>query len=263
MVIRKRLFLEFSGLSILVHGRSDCQTEVTSFAMALQVIGAGFGRTGTNSLKLALQELGFSKCHHMREVMGNRKQVEAWHALSRGEKVDWDRVFEGYGASCDWPSSAYWEELYQYYPESKVILSARDEERWYGSVIGTIYQVSAAVPKWMMLVIPHVRMVKEMIDTTIWNGIFGGRFEDKAHAIQIYRENAERVKRVVAPDRLLICEAKDGWEPLCAFLNVPVPETPYPHVNEAAEMKRNLKMLRALRWVPHVLLAAVVAAYIL
>jgi len=229
--------------------------------MTLEVIGAGFGRTGTMSLKVALQELGFSKCHHMKEVPTNRGQIEAWHALScgyaesRGEKADWERIFEGYRASCDWPSSAYWEELYDFYPNCKVILSTRDEERWYRSIMETIYPVTGAFSKWMLLLIPRARMFKEIVDNTVWKGIFGGRIEDKAHAIGVYRENTQRVKQVVAPDRLLIFEAKDGWEPLCAFLNVPVPETPYPHVNDAAEMKRSLKILRALRWVPHVLLA--------
>ena len=228
--------------------------------MALAVIGAGFGRTGTNSLKVALEQLGFSKCHHMKEVPGSRKQVDAWHALSRGDRVDWDDVFEGFAASCDWPSSVYWEELYRHYPESVVILTDRDEERWYKSTIETIYPVTEAIPKWLTRLIPRFKRVDEMVRGLVWDGVFEGRFEDKAHALRRYRENSERVKRGVNPAQLLVFEAKEGWEPLCAFLNVPVPETPYPHVNEAAVIKRMLAVLRILSWLPCALLIAAVVA---
>ncbi len=228
--------------------------------MALQVIGAGFGRTGTNSLKVALEQLGFWKCHHMREVPGSRAQVDAWYALSQGEEVDWDRVFDGFAASCDWPSAVYWERLYRHYPDSVVILTVRDEDRWYESVAETIYPVSRVVPRWLVWSIPRVRKLLQAIMDSIWDGIFDGKFEDKTHAISVYRANSARVKRVVAPERLLVFEAKDGWEPLCAFLNVPVPDSPYPHVNEAAEIKRMVRLLRALGWLPLVLVAGVLAA---
>ena len=227
--------------------------------MALRIIGAGFGRTGTHSLKIALQRLGFSKCHHMKEVAASRHQVEAWHALSRGGQTDWDRLFEGFEASCDWPSSAYWEQLYHHFPDSVVILTARDDERWYESVSETIYAVSRGIPNWLTWMSPRIRMLKEMIRDTVWDGVFGGRFEDKVTAIGIYRENSERVRRVVAPDRLLVFEAKEGWEPLCRFLNVPVPASPYPHVNDAASVKRILVVMKVLRWLPLILLGALVA----
>ena len=231
--------------------------------MGLQVIGAGFGRTGTLSLKVALEKLGFSKCHHMREVFLSRRQVEAWHALSQGRQVEWDRVFEGFRASCDWPSSAYWERLVQHFPDSKVILTVRDEERWYKSVTETIYPIGTLIPTWLTWISPRVRQLRETVFETVWNGVFDGRFEDKEHAIRVFRENSARVKRVVAPERLLIFEAKDGWEPLCSFLNVPVPETPYPHVNDTATVKRIIRAMRILRWLPLFLLGALAAALLL
>ncbi len=98
---------------------------------------------------------------------------------------------------------------------------------------------------------------------SIWDGIFDGKFEDRAHAISVYRANSARVRRVVAPERLLVFEAKDGWEPLCAFLNVPVPDSPYPHVNEAAEIKRMVQVLRAMGWLPLVVLVGGVLAAVL
>jgi hypothetical protein len=94
--------------------------------MALEVIGPGFGRTGTNSLRRALEVLGFEPCHHMYEVSGNKKQLSLWEAKSRGESVDWDEVFEGYHAQVDWPGAAYWRELCAYYPDAKVVLSVRE-----------------------------------------------------------------------------------------------------------------------------------------
>jgi len=227
--------------------------------MTLQIIGAGFGRTGTSSLKAALERLGFSKCHHMREVFPTRFQGEAWHALAHGGEADWEAIFDGYAAACDWPSSAYWEELYRHYPESKVILTQRDQERWYQSTVETIYPISTGFPRWLLKLRSHLQTIMAMIDATIWQGLFDGKFEDKEYAIQVYRETAERVKRGVAPNRLLVFEAKEGWEPLCAFLGVPVPDGPYPHVNEAAPMKRVVVLLRILRWLPATSLAIAAA----
>ena len=226
--------------------------------MTLQIIGAGFGRTGTLSLKDALEQLGFSPCHHMREV-GSRAQIDHWYAACHGEKPDWDRVFQGYRAACDWPSSAYWEELCNHFPDAKVILTVRDPKRWYQSTAETIYPISTTLPRWLVWAIPRLRRWQTMVIGTIWNGIFDGRFEDEAHAIRVFEENSEQVKRLVAPDRLLVFEAKDGWEPLCAFLGVPVPDGPYPHVNEAARMKRAAKVLDVVRWLPLIVVAVAVA----
>jgi hypothetical protein len=219
--------------------------------MALKVIGAGFGRTGTLSLKLALEQLGFSKCHHMREVMPSGRQLDAWHAIAHGAEPDWDGVFEGFQSSVDWPSSAYWEALYRHYPESKVILTIRDPDRWYESALSTIYATSNEMPTWMIRTIPRLRKMVEFLFATVWDGVFGGRFADRAHAINVFQRNTAHVKDVVSPERLLVFQATDGWEPLCAFLGVPVPAGPYPHVNEATAMKRLVKVERALRWLPH------------
>ena len=226
--------------------------------MALRIVGAGFGRTGTLSLKVALEQLGFRRCHHMYEVVASRYQVEAWHARSHGQPVDWDAVFEGFAASCDWPSSAYWEELFRHYPESRVILTVRDENRWYDSVAETIYPASH-LPRWITWLVRRARLQQEMVTATIWDGVFGGRFEDREHAIRVYRENIERVKRVVPPERLLVFEARQGWEPLCAFLGVPVPDGPYPHENDAASIKRMLRVMAVVRWLPLVLVAGLAA----
>ena len=221
--------------------------------MSLKVIGAGFGRTGTLSLKTALEQLGFDKCHHMEEVMPNGRQVQFWHDISQGKEVDWEDVFEGFEACVDWPSSAFFEELHQRYPDSKVILTIRDPERWYQSARETIYPSSNEVPAWALWLIPRARKLIEMVDGLVWNGTFDGRFEDREHAIDVFQKNIERAKQVIPADKLLVFEATDGWEPLCAFLDVPVPEGSYPHMNEAAKLKRLVLLIRILRWLPHTL----------
>ncbi|MCG8588236.1 MAG: sulfotransferase family protein [Proteobacteria bacterium] len=231
--------------------------------MGLEVIGAGFGRTGTLSLKAALEQLGFQKCHHMMEVFKDPVQIDHWHAVSRGEPVDWNRVFDGYRASCDFPSSVYWEELHRHFPDSKVVLTVRDPDKGYRSVSDTIYPLSLEIPGWLKLLIPRLRKGDEMVMGIVWNGLFGGRFSDREHALRVFREHAERVQQRVGSDRLLVFEPKDGWEPLCRFLGVPVPDGPFPHLNEAASMRRLRRVLAGLRWLPWLLPVAAVAALFL
>lgn len=225
--------------------------------MGLKVIGAGFGRTGTLSLKIALEQLGFAKCHHMQEVFPIRRQVMFWHDVSQGKHVDWEEVFEGFEACVDWPSCTFFAELHKRYPESKVILTIRDPERWYRSTRETIFSLSTGVPVWMQWLIPRIRKIVDMVDNLIWNGTFGGRFEDREHAISVFQNNIDRAKKVIAPDKLLVFQATDGWEPLCTFLDVPVPQGPYPHANEAAKLKTIVRVVRILRWVPHVVVLLV------
>jgi hypothetical protein len=216
--------------------------------MALQVIGAGFGRTGTTSLKVALEQLGFSKCHHMDEVMMSSPQVPLWQALCDGDDVSWDEVFEGFQASCDWPSCRYWERLHHHYPEAKIILTVRDEVRWFESVSETIYPASFLLPRWLEWLVPPFARLNKMIVATVWDGVFDGRFEDREHSLQIYRDHIAYVKATAPSDQLLVFEAKEGWAPLCDFLKVPVPENDYPHLNDAAQIRRMILGVRARGW---------------
>ena len=227
--------------------------------MALQVIGAGFGRTGTTSLKAALEQLGFSKCHHMEEVMQAPQQVSFWQTLADGGDVDWEEVFDGFQSSCDWPSCTYWETLHHHYPDARIILTVRDEQRWYDSVAATIYAVSFLLPLWITRMIPPLHRVNRMVIASVWDGVFGGRFEDREHALAIYREHIARVKAIAPPDKLLVFEAADGWEPLCLFLGVPIPAGEYPHLNDAAQIKRVIRIAKALGWL---MLAASVAGFL-
>ena len=143
--------------------------------MALDVIGAGFGRTGTTSLREALETLGFVKCHHMIEVIRNREQTDGWLALATEGSVDWDKLFVGYRASVDFPSCVFYRELIRHYPDAKVILSVRDADSWYKSASETIYALSKAVPRWLVWIFPRMRVQARMINILIWDGIFKGR----------------------------------------------------------------------------------------
>jgi len=206
--------------------------------MALKVIGAGLGRTGTNSLKVALEKLGFSKCHHMTEVLENPQQVAGFLAAARNEKVDWDTLFEGYRASCDWPSCNFWRELSACYPDAKIILTRRSAESWYLSMSETL------IPFMRKVIAGPPQPIREIAQEIVINQSFSGDIDDKDHVMEVFELHNQAVRDTIAKERLLEFEASDGWEPLCAFLGVPVPDEPYPRVNAMGEFKRRQKISR-------------------
>ncbi len=220
----------------------------------MQVIGAGFGRTGTLSLKVALEELGFGPCEHMINLLDHPDRIERWEEAARrrerGQPIDWDGVLDGYRATVDWPGCAFWEELATAYPEAKVVLTLRDPERWYESARRTIHdprrrretsRLAAALARLVGLVAPDVRRAMRLTDRVIWDGTFGGRFADRGHALRVFADHARAVTDRIPPERLLVYEVADGWEPLCAFLGVESPaDRPFPHLNDAADFRRRL-----------------------
>lgn len=202
--------------------------------MALSVIGAGFGRTGTLSLKAALEQLGFGPCHHMAEVLANPRQLPWWAAAARGEPVEWDEVLEGYRATVDWPSAYFWRELAAAYPAAKVVLSTRDADAWYASFENTILRVVGAMDR---IADPHIRATVEMGGRLIGEGVFDGRAGDPDHAKAVFRAHNNEVRAAIPAERLLVFEVGEGWQPLCAFLEVPVPEAPFPNLNDAEQFR--------------------------
>lgn len=231
----------------------------------MKVIGAGFGRTGTLSTKRALELLGFGPCYHMEEVMKHPSHARTWAAAVRGEEVDWRSFFQGWGAAVDWPACSYYQDLMKAYPDARVLLTVRDEERWYQSARETIFQASAGFPR--AFVVPRLPVMGAIARTAIelvWRRTFGGRFLDRAHALQVYRDHVAEVKRVVPADRLLVFDVKQGWEPLCRFLGVPVPAEPFPHFNDTAEFKRRILAMTVVSWaallLPVLALAGLLAA---
>jgi Sulfotransferase domain len=202
--------------------------------MALAVIGAGFGRTGTLSLKGALEQLGFGPCHHMAEILANPQQLPLWQAAARGEAVDWDQVFQGYRATVDWPSAYFWRELAATYPAAKVVLSTRDADAWYASFQDTILRVAGAMDR---IADPHIRATVEMGGRLVGPGVFGGRADDPEHAKAIFRAHQDQVRAAIPTGRLLVFDVREGWQPLCAFLEVPVPDDPFPNLNDAEQFR--------------------------
>jgi hypothetical protein len=201
------------------------QPETTQEWSGLKVIGAGFGRTGTLSLKQALEELGLEPCYHMVELFGKPGLDEQWDAIVGGAPADWNTVFAGYQAAVDWPACSFYKELMQAYPQAKVLLTVRDPEKWYKSVLSTIYQVSHRDPT--------ISVHRHMVDTLIWQGTFDGKIEQKDYAIAVFLQHIEEVKQQVPAEKLLVYDVKEGWEPLCAFLGVEAPtDRPFPHLND-------------------------------
>lgn len=209
----------------------------------MKVIGAGFGRTGTSSLKAALERLGLGPAYHMTEVFKNPPHAKFWERAARGEAVDWRETLDGYGSAVDWPVCSFYEELMSEYPEAKVILTVRDPVRWHESVRTTIFEISSPGPgslatRLVGVFVPHMRAVRRMVGDLIWRGTFDGRFEDREYAISVFERHTEDVKAKVPPEKLLVYEVREGWEPLCEFLGVPVPDEPFPRLNDAATFRR-------------------------
>ena len=241
----------------------------------MKVIGAGFGRTGTWSLKAALEELGFGPCYHMTEVFAHPGHADFWSSAWRGEPVDWEGVLGGYEATVDWPACTFYEELIEQHPDAKVLLNVRDPERWYHSTRSTIYELSmlierSPIQRWIFGLISLLMFGgftgrrSSLASDMIWQGTFDGRFEDKAYAIEVFERHNEEVKRRVPPEQLLVYDVREGWEPLCAFLGVPEPEEPFPRLNDAAQMRRGTKTVRALATaIPVALTLSVAAALVL
>jgi hypothetical protein len=205
----------------------------------MQVIGAGFGRTGTMSLKGALEQLGFGPSFHMIDVARQPELLPGWQAAVDGKDVDWTQLLDGWGSTVDWPACTFWEQIWQQFPDAKVLLSVRDPEAWYASCQKSIHASAQAAVKGELEggsvdVSPEAM---KMINGLIWNGTFEGRFDDKAFAIDVFNRHNEDVKRKVPAGKLLVYEIGEGWEPLCEFLEVPVPEAPMPHLNDATSFR--------------------------
>lgn len=202
-------------------------------------------------MKMALEQLGFGPCYHMEEVLKRPKHIRAWHDVAYDKPVDWQSLFQDFQATVDFPASICYQELMAAFPEAKVIHTVRDPERWYKSTQETIYQASSVFPRWLQNIVKPIGRFTEIQEKLIWQNLFEGRFENRARAIEIFEQRTEEVKRIVPADRLLIFNVKEGWAPLCRFLDVPAPNAPFPHVNDRKEMLKRLQTMRVVsRWGP-------------
>jgi hypothetical protein len=197
--------------------------------MTLQIIGSGFGRTGTRSLKEALETLGFGPCHHMEEVFANPPQVGLWGEIIGGDRDALREVYAGYRAQVDWPGAHVWREAAQMFPNAKVVHSMRPPESWWKSFSSTIGKLLQVYPK--MQLPPHIRQMMDQMAPVISDATFGGKPLDHDAALAALARREAEVRAAIPADRLLVFDVAQGWEPLCAFLGVPVPATPFPHRN--------------------------------
>lgn len=202
--------------------------------MALEIVGAGLGRTGTNSMRLALDHLGFGPCHHMFEVVNNDWQLPLWEAVVDGTSADWEAIFAGYRSAVDWPSASYWRELAAHYPDAKVLLTTREPESWWRSISKTILGKG---PERDWSDQPYKKRRIAMNNQLIDQEFFGGKTEDRDHVIGCFEAHNRAVEEAIPEGRRLTYRVGDGWQPLCAWLGVPVPDRPFPKSNSTAEFR--------------------------
>lgn len=227
----------------------------------LHVVGTGFGRTGTLSLKLALERLGFGPTYHMQEVLKRPSHLRAWVAYARDEPVDLRTLLGDFRSTVDYPACMAWRSLVDLHPAAKVIHTVRDPQAWWESTRTTIYGGRTMLPFWLRALVRPAGDYAELNERMLWQGAFGGRFLDRDHAIRVFQQHTAEVVAGLDPERLMVFEVAEGWEPLCAFLGVPVPDEPFPHVNDAAWMRRRITAVRVgTRALPAAAVGAAVAA---
>lgn len=220
--------------------------------MSIKVIGAGLPRTGTNTLKECLEILGFHKTYHMKELLVHPENLHYWTTLRDTGTTDWEGLYKGCQATVDFPCYPWYKEHMKQYPDAKVILTTRPFEKWYTSVKSTIWTAGPQnLPEKLammtkLLLNPRLRKVigcVKLAKSMIFAKHFEGKFMDQAASEKIFNQHHENVKKHVPADKLLVFEASQGWEPLCKFLGVPVPDQPFPHLNKKENFKEMLKEL--------------------
>jgi Sulfotransferase domain len=215
----------------------------------MKVIGAGYGRMGTMSIKAALEQLGYGPCLHMIDVIRNPELRHPFVDAIEGRDVDWEDAFEGWESTIDWPACTFWREHHETWPDLPVLLNIRDKEAWYKSCMNSIHAAKEAAMRGELKPAdpdtpPPNPEVMKMINGLIWNGTFEGRFpEDKEFAFQKFDEHYAAVRATIPKDQLLEFDAtQDGWEPLCAFLGEDIPDEPFPHLNDTASFRQMFGM---------------------
>jgi len=205
----------------------------------MKVIGAGLPRTGTLSQKVALEMLGFGPCYHMVNVLTDLPLAERW-AEALDEPADWDTIFGEHESTVDWPGSFFTRELAEAYPEAKVVLSIRDPEAWEKSMLDTIWDVLYGHS-----LMAHISKAREQIDPDwraymdlmrrMWaaQGVFSGAELQPGQLAEAISRYQEQVQRNIPEDQLLVWNVQDGWEPLCRFLEVDVPQAQFPRLNDS------------------------------
>jgi Sulfotransferase domain len=196
----------------------------------MRVVGAGVGRTGTHSLKIALERLLGGPCHHMVEMGGDPAQVPGWIDAIEGRPVDWPQLLTGYRAIVDWPGASFWREISAAFPNALVLLSVRDPEAWYRSASNTIFLAFDRVPPPER--VPWLNAVRKLLHDR-----FGDQFDDPTAMMDAFQRHNDAVRRGIPAARLLEWRPEDGWEPICGRLGLPVPDDPFPMTNTTNEAR--------------------------
>ena len=194
--------------------------------MSLRVIGAGLGRTGTSSLKLALERIGFGPCYHMTELIGSPDHLPLWNAAAEG-RGDWKTIFADYGSTTDYPGCVFWRDLAAAFPDAKIVLTLRDPEEWFASTQATVFSPNRPSPPPDSPFAAPFRVI----------GMVHRDLHDRASLLADFKRHNDAVIADAPKDRLLIYDVSQGWAPLCDFLGVPAPDAPFPHTNTRAEMQ--------------------------
>lgn len=222
--------------------------------MSIKIIGAGFPRTGTNTLKRSLEMLGYTKTYHFKDLLNNPDNLHYWTSLLETNTTDWEGIYEGYQASVDFPCYPWYKEHMAKYPDAKVILTVRPFEDWYNSVKKTIWVAGPQTPiekLKMMSKLPFDARLRKIVKCIkfvkgyLWETQFQGRFLDKPFVKTIWENHIAEVKNTVPADKLLVYDVRDGWAPLCDFLNIPLPDGKLPHLNKREDFKQMIQNLMA------------------
>ncbi|MGB5228778.1 MAG: sulfotransferase family protein [Eudoraea sp.] len=220
--------------------------------MSIKIIGAGLPRTGTNTLKQSLEQLGFNHVYHMKELLVNPEKLHYWKTLDETGDTDWDALYEGYDGTVDFPGYPWYKEHMKRYPDAKVILTVRDFEAWYKSVDSTVFRAGPQTPGEKIKMIGKLLFsarARNVVKCIKWfkKCFFAerlqGKFGDKEFAKKFWEDHIAEVKASVPEDKLLVYDVRDGWAPLCKFLGVPEPSEPLPHLNKKENFKAMLPKL--------------------
>jgi hypothetical protein len=208
----------------------------------MKLIGAGMPRTGTLTQKMSLEMLGLGPCYHMVDVLADLEQADLWKQALAGEP-NWNEIFDGFQSTVDWPGGYFYRELADFYPEAKILLSVRDPESWERSMRETVWAVRNGESLIRLLssaqghINPRWQGFLDMVDGLLWQGkgTFAGGHSEPGQMIETMNRHNEEVKASIPPERLLVWSVTEGWEPLCEFLEVPIPGVPVPHINDRKE----------------------------
>ena len=227
--------LLFVLLIVTLEQHSVWQDSFGKKDMALEVIGVGQGRTGTASVKVALEHIGIGRCYHMGEAVSIPGAADLWVEAADGNPA-WEKIFNGFSAAVDNPICAFWRELIDYYQDAKILLTIRSAEKWFDSTQATIYAQDT-------LDFTLGTDFREFLEKTTYT--FGDRVHNRDYMTNYFNDYNAEIIRSIPAERLLIFKVQDGWEPLCNFLDLPIPDIPFPHVNTKDEHKHMMAGMKA------------------